>query len=419
MRIIQVFTGVLIALTLAGAAPDGGANANPDYNQFRFTDSTRRFTVVKFRFINNLIILPFSVNGSDSLMFVLDTGYGGVLITELQNNRVLTLNQARKVMLQGLGKGKAIEAYASTRNTFSMPGIVGENIDLLVAIDDIFDFSIRTGMVINGMMGGGFLKDFIVEIDYTKKELKIWNPKYFRRAKLKKYKLYDLELPDDKCFAKFNVTANGKSAPMKFLIDSGLSTPLWVDTRTGTTIAPSASSIYSYLGYGLNGDIYGQMSRIPAIRIGDFSFKNIIAAFPDTIYIGSVKNLDNRHGSIGSDILRRFNVIFNYPEKKIGLRPNSDYKKFFYLDMSGIEVGSILPGFPGYKILTVRSNSPADKAGLRVGDQIISVDDKLAITMKMDDLLEILNGKKGTVIRMEVLRNGSLIKVRFVLKDVI
>ncbi|WP_320051579.1 PDZ domain-containing protein [uncultured Acetobacteroides sp.] len=418
-RIIQALTGILLALTLAGAAPDGGPNANPDYNQFRFTDSTKRFTVVKFRFINNLIILPFSVNGSDSLMFVLDTGYGGVLITELQNNRVLTLNQARKVQLQGLGKGKAIEAYASMRNTFSMPGIVGENIDLLVAIDDIFDFSIRTGMVVNGMMGGGFLKNFIVEIDYTQKELKIWNPKYFRRARLKKYKLYDLELPDDKCFATFNVTANGKSAPMKFLIDSGLSTPLWVDIRTGTTIAPSATSIYSYLGYGLNGDIYGQVSRIPSIGIGGFSFKKIIAAFPDTAYIGSVSNLNNRHGSIGSDILRRFTVLLNYPEKKIGLRPNSSYRSPFFLDMSGIEIGSVLPGFPGYRILTVRSGSPAEKVGLRVGDQIVSVNDKLAITIKMSELLEILNGKKGTTIHMEVLRDGGLVKVRFVLKDVI
>jgi hypothetical protein len=418
-RIIQVFTGALMALTLAGAAPDGGANANPGYNQFRFTDSTRRFVVVKFRFINNLIILPFSVNGSDSLMFVLDTGYGGVLITELQNNRVLTLNQARKVQLQGLGKGKAIEAYASMRNTFSMPGIVGENIDLLVAIDDIFDFSIRTGMVINGMMGGGFLKDFIVEIDYTKKEMKIWNPKYFRRARLKKYKLYDLELPDDKCFVTFNVTADGKRAPMKFLVDSGLSTPLWVDTRSGAVVSPTAASIHSYLGYGLNGDIYGRLSRISAIRIGDFSFRSIIAAFPDTSYIGSAANLNNRHGSIGSEILRRFNVILNYPEKKIGLRPNSRYKAPFFLDMSGMEVGSLLSGLPGYKVLTVRAGSPAGMAGVQVGDQLISVNDQLIITMRMNDLLEILNGKKGSAVRMELLREGKLIKVRFALKDVL
>lgn len=418
-RIIQCFSGILVILMLAAFSLSVKANRNPDYNKFKLIDSTKKFTIVKFKFINNLIIIPFSVNGSDSLMFILDTGYGGVLITELQNNRVLTLNYARKIMLQGLGKGKSIEAYASTQNTFHMPDITGENVDILVAIDDIFDFSIRTGMVINGIIGGGFLKDFIVEIDYPNSLLKIWNPKYFRRAKLKKYKLYDLELPDDKCFAKFNVTSGGKTSFMKFLIDSGLSTPLWVDTRSGTTISPSVNSIYNYLGYGLNGDIYGQVSRIPAIRIGDFSFKNIIAAFPDTIYIGSAVNLDNRNGSIGSDILRRFNVIFNYPEKKIGLRPNSNYKKPFFLDMSGIEIGSIIPGLPGYKILTVRPSSPAEKAGLCVGDQILSVNDKLVITIKMNDLLEILNGEKGTVIRMEVLRDGSLIKVRFVLKDVI
>lgn len=418
-RIILHNVGIFIGLMLIALSLNVEAKSSPDYNQFKLIDSTKKFTIVKFRFINNLIILPFSVNGSDSLMFVLDTGYGGVLITELQDNRVLALNYARKIMMQGLGKGKSIEAYASTQNTFRMPGMIGENIDLLVAIDNIFDFSIRTGMVINGIIGGVFLKNFIVEVDYRNSMLKIWNPKYYRRSKLKKYKLYDLELLDDKCFAKFNVTSGGKSSLMKFLIDSGLSTPLWIDTRSGSTISPLSNSIYNYLGYGLNGDIYGRVSRIPSVRIGDFNFKNIIAAFPDTIYIGSVQNLNNRHGSIGADILRRFNVILNYPENKIGLRRNSSYKDRFFLDMSGIEVGSILPGFPGYKVLTIRANSPAYNAGLLVGDQIISINEKLTITMKMNDLLEILNGKKGNVIHMEVVRDGNPIKVRFVLKDLL
>lgn len=420
-NIIQYSSGILIALSITTFSLGVMANTNPDSfdSRFRMIDSTKKFTTVKFKFINNHIIIPFSVNGSDSLMFILDTGVGGVLITELQDNRVLTLNYARKILLKGLGKGKSIEALASTQNTFRMPDIIGENIDVLVAFDDIFDFSIRSGMVINGLIGGTFFKDFIVEIDYPNSVLKIWNPKYFRHSRLKKYKLYDLELPDDKCFVKLNVTSGDKTSPMKFLIDSGLSTPFWIDTRSGNTISPSANSIYNYLGYGLNGDIYGQVSRIPTIRIGDFNFKNIIAAFPDTIYIGDAENLDNRQGSIGSEILRRFNVLLNYPDKKIGLRPNSNYKNPFFLDMSGIELGSIMPGFPGYKILTVRSNSPADKAGLRVGDQIVSIDDKLAFTMKMNDLMGILNGKKGNIIRMEVLRDGNPIKVRFALKDVL
>ena len=39
--------------------------------------------------------------------------------------------------------------------------------------------------------------------------------------------------------------------------------------------------------------------------------------------------------------------------------------------------------------------------------------------MKMNDLMGILNGKKGDVIRMEILREGNPIKVQFILKDVL
>lgn len=420
-RFVRYSLGITIALLVmvfplyAKAAP----KPNQFYNQFRFSDSTKKYTKVKFKFINNHIIIPFSVNGSDSLMFILDTGLSGVMVTALQDNRVLTLNYARKIMLQGLGKGKSIEALASTQNTFRMPDIIGENVDIMVAMDDIFDFSIRTGMVINGIIGGIFFKNFIVEIDYPNRELKIWNPKYYKRSKMRKYKQYDLELPDDKCFVKFNVTSEGKTSPMKFLVDSGLSNPIWIDTRSETVLVPTENSIHSYLGYGLNGDIYGKVSRIPAVRIGNFSFKNIIVAFPDTAYIGSAANLNYRNGSIGSEVLRRFKVVLNYPDKKIGLRPNSNFKNVFFLDMSGIEVGSITPGFPGYKIISVRANSPADKAGLRVDDQLISINEKFCLTMKMNDLMGILNGKKGDVIRMEVLREGDPLKVQFILKDVL
>lgn len=420
-RFVQNFLGATIALLVVAFPLYATAMLKPNqsYNQFRFSDSTKKFTKVKFKFINNHIIIPFSVNGSDSLMFILDTGLSGVMVTALQDNRVLTLNYARKIMLQGLGKGKTIEALASTQNTFRMPDIVGENVDILVSMDEIFDFSIRTGMVINGIIGGIFFKNFIVEIDYPNGVLKIWNPKYYKRSKMRKYKQYDLELPDDKCFVKLNVSSDGKAAPMKFLVDSGLSNPIWIDTRSETVLVPTANSIYSYLGYGLNGDIYGRVSRIPKVRIGDFSFRSIIAAFPDSAYIGSAANLNYRNGSIGSEILRRFNVVLSYPDRKIGLRPNASFKQVFFLDMSGIEVGSITPGYPGYKIITVRENSPADKAGLHVDDQIVSINEKFALTLKMNELMGILNGKKGEVIRMEVLREGNPIKVQFILKDVL
>lgn len=385
-------------------------------SRFRMVDSTKKFTKIKFKFINNHILIPFSINGSDSMMFVLDTGVGGVMITELQDNKVLSLNYARKIKLQGLGKGKEIEAYASTQNTFRMLGIIGENIDILVAIDDLFDFTIRTGIVVNGLIGGVFLKDFIVEIDYQRGILKIWNPKFFKKSRLKRYKGYNLDLPGDKCFVNLEVEVDGKTAPMKFLIDSGLSTPLWIDTRMSNLLLPSSNSIYDYLGYGLNGDIYGRISRIPSLRLGDFTFKNIIAAFPDTVYIGSTEKLENRQGSIGADVLRRFNVILSYPDRRIYLKPNSAYKQPFKFSMSGIEVGAERSGM-GYRILNVRASSPAEQVGLRMGDQIVSVNGQLVLRMKMNDLMEILDGKAKSVVQMDVIRDGAIIKVELTLKD--
>jgi predicted metalloprotease with PDZ domain len=75
-------------------------------------------------------------------------------------------------------------------------------------------------------------------------------------------------------------------------------------------------------------------------------------------------------GLLGNDLLRRFNLIVNYPERCIHLQPNSHYKEDFdygYTGMSlyfveeDIVVDDVIPG------------SPADKAGLIPGDRLVGV----------------------------------------------
>jgi hypothetical protein len=66
-------------------------------------------------------------------------------------------------------------------------------------------------------------------------------------------------------------------------------------------------------------------------------------------------------GLLGNDLLRRFNLIVNYPQREIHLMPNTHFPEPFdyaytgmatyYLD-GNIVVEDIVPG------------SPADKAGL-------------------------------------------------------
>jgi C-terminal processing protease CtpA/Prc len=76
-------------------------------------------------------------------------------------------------------------------------------------------------------------------------------------------------------------------------------------------------------------------------------------------------------GLIGNDILRRFNVILNYPEQSIHLKPNSHFGESFDYSYTGLGI-YLLDG--EIRVVDIMKDSPGDKAGFQTGDVIFSVE---------------------------------------------
>ena len=74
---------------------------------------------------------------------------------------------------------------------------------------------------------------------------------------------------------------------------------------------------------GLSGDIYGKSGIISKLLIGPYELNNLNASFTDE-KIRSKQ--DNADAIIGNGSLRRFNLIFDYSNKKLYLKPNSNFK---------------------------------------------------------------------------------------------
>ena len=52
-------------------------------------------------------------------------------------------------------------------------------------------------------------------------------------------------------------------------------------------------------------------------------------------------------------------------------------------------------------------NSPADRAGVKAGDKILTIDDKSTAGMSVDEAVKLIRGKQGTVVKMNFLSDGS------------
>ena len=81
-----------------------------------------------------------------------------------------------------------------------------------------------------------------------------------------------------------------------------------------------------YLGRGLSGDINGRIGKIAKVIIGPHEITNVPAAF----VAAEVRSKQNgADGVIANNLLRRFNLIFDYARRKLYVKPNSHFLEPF------------------------------------------------------------------------------------------
>jgi len=421
------------------------------YSQHNFIIKNNKHKyVLPFKFLNNLVIIPVTVNG-EKLSFILDTGVSTSIIFNLNLIDSIELKNAKKVRLRGLGEGNYIEALQSENNKMEIGDLQTSEHTVFLILDKGYDLSSKMGFDIHGIIGGDLLKDFIVSVNYTSKKLVFYNPKYYKYKKCNKCQTLPLEFNLNKPYIMTRVTNKQGSFFTKLLIDSGGSDALWLFLNTNKKINLPVKFFDDYLGQGLNGSIYGKRARIKKLEIGNFSFDNLTVAYPDSTSIVMASRFKDRNGTLGAEILKRFHIIYDYPNQKITLRKNNRYfKNKFNYNLSGIELSQAGKSFikvqketpilvqesptelkigvqynyiyslkPTYRISEIRKNSPAQLAGLRKGDILLEINHKPAYEYTLQEIMQLLHSKEGKTIKMLVDRNGINLKYQFKLKKLL
>ncbi|NNK82946.1 MAG: PDZ domain-containing protein [Flavobacteriaceae bacterium] len=408
---------------------------------------------IRFQLINNLIVFPVEINGVE-LSFLFDTGVSKPIIFNLVNfTEELHIKETEIINIRGLGEGNTIEAIKSKNNYFKIGNAVNLNQELYAIYDPSLNFAPKLGVPIHGIIGYDFLKNFVVEINYSKKFIRINNPKYYEPRKCKNCESFELEFYNNKPYIKGIVELNNKTIPVKLLIDSGGSDALWLFEDKKQNIETPNAYFIDFLGRGLSGSVYGKRSKVKRFSIGSFNLKNVNTAFPDSASIRFARNFKSRSGSLAGDILKRFNIVFDYPNKKIRLKRNRYFSDPFNYNKSGIilehdgvrlvkeiqtsikrsdESASaadnrfiMMSGsydyilVPSYTIVELREDSPAKESGLMVGDIVLAINNKHAHKYSLQEIMAMFYDDAGKNIKLLVDRNGVQLKYSFKLKDML
>lgn len=407
---------------------------------------------IEFKLVNNLILLPVELNGKE-LTFLLDTGVKKSLLFNLSIADSLNLKQLKKVTVIGLGEDVQFEALKSKNNLLRMKDVVCPDFELLVILEKQFDFSVRMGLNIHGIIGSELFKDFIIEVDYNKKKIIFNDPETYKYRKCKKCKTLPLLFYNQKPYVNGTIsTYDNKEFNVKLLIDSGGGDSLWLFEKSLDGYIVSNKHFKDILGRGLNGNIFGKKSKLKSFQISDFKFNELIISHPDSSSAIGNNIRYKRNGLIGAEILKRFKIIYDYPHKKITLKKNRNtYNNHFAYNKSGIELihyGKVLVkeqkskiSFNGntndsnnvteiystftysfknaYQISFVKDNSEAANIGIQKDDILTMINGKFAYEYSLQQIIQKLSDKPGKKVSLQVNRNGNFYDYKLKLKDLL
>lgn len=418
-------------------------------SEFKFTTNKKKITI-PFQLINNLVFIPVNLNGEE-LTFLLDTGVDETILFSLDETNEIELNHVESIKLKGLGKEDAIDAYKSSNNKLSVKQFVDNSHTVFIILDQEINFSSQVGIPVNGILGYNFFKDHLIKIDYKKRKVIIYSDEDKKcKNQLKSYHKDSISLELNKPYVHLSIRKDNVKQKSKLLIDTGNSDALWLFKVKNDKIIYPNEVIDDYLGRGFSGSIYGKRGRLSAIEFGGVTINEPIATYPDSVSLKSVNFVENRVGSIGGEIISRYTVFFDYKNNAIYTKPNAKIDEPFEYNMSGIEIqhsglewinevveektsgikilsesdlGSNLKVKfylqPIFKVSNIRPNSPAEKAGLKIGDKITEIDNQNMQRMTIEKINNLLKSEEGKTITLEVVRNNKPIKIKFQLKKIL
>ncbi|HUR66365.1 MAG TPA: aspartyl protease family protein [Chitinophagaceae bacterium] len=343
-------------------------------------------------------------NEPDTLNFILDTGSSGI---SLDSTTALLLGlkpEPSDRTIRGIAGIRKVSFLYNRKLHF--PGLTIDSLNF-----HINDYNILTtvyGERIDGIIGYAVLSRYIVKLDYDSVKISFFTPGTIR-------------YPKGGYLMKPNITQlvtqpmrirDEKAISTRFLFDlgAGLCMLLSREFAEDSNFIDKKRKRWPKEGEGLGGKIDMELTVVKEVKLGPYRFRNVpVFIFNDEFNVTSYPHLG---GLLGNDIMRRFNVIMNYPKSDIYITPNHHFTELFDYSYAGIELylveGQIVVG-------DVAGGSSAEAAGLKEGDHVIAVNKNFNQNLNQYKIaLQTPNERVKLIIK----RNDKLMEIEFRVKSI-
>lgn len=342
---------------------------------------------IPFELNGRHIILKGKVNGQP-LSFVLDTGAQQASV-DLDVAKRMNLNLNGEVRVGGAGAAVSSGAFV-TGASFTLDGFEGFSQPVKMALPLGKTLSPRAGRTFEGIIGEEFIKEFVVEVDYQAKVLKLHDKEKFVYSG--PGESIPIKLVNGHPILAAEVTPVGSNAPLKgkFVLDlgAGLALALYSPfVAEHGLLGPNAKTIRSLGGAGAGGETTGQIGRVTDLKIGNYTIKSPITLFSQDK--AGAFAMSSLAGNIGARVANKFRLFLDYGRNRIIFEPNSTFAAPYDYAQAGVSVIAEGSDYRTFRVRAVLENSPAAEAGLQKDDIITMVNDQSAAEFTLPKLNEL------------------------------
>jgi len=363
--------------------------------------------VIPFELVTRHIMIRVKINNSGPLWFILDTG-DKVAIVDLELAKSLGLTLHGEVNVGGAGAG-TVKGATVRDATVTVTGAETNPQPVMLAIP-LGNLESRFGHDIDGIIGADFIRQFVVEIDYSARVLRLYDKNKFVYSGPGDilpltfihggYPIIDADV----------VIAGRPPVKGRFVLDFGSGASLALHTpfvKEHNLPPPSHKTIRAMGGGGVGGQVTGRNGRISALRIGKFQIDNPLTLFSEDK--GGALASGEIQGNIGAMILSKFRALLDYGRDRIILEPNATFKDPIVPASNGLKLVADGSDYKTFRIDELLEESPATEAGLQKDDLIISVDGRPAAELTLTSLHELL--EKPVPHKLAIRRGGQTVQI--------
>lgn len=268
----------------------------------------------------NKTMIPVTIGNTGPLKLILDSGMAsdGILLFDIEKVETSAFDRLTEYDIQGAGGGSGSKTLVADSASFYINKTKFEDQQVIILTSNTFK-----GFPTDGVIGYSILGHYTVKIDYDTEIMTLYKPgMYPPDNSWEELPIYfkDNMIPWTDAQV---VIKNEEPITLSMYIDyaSGEAIELLVRDNNKFTMPDETEDVF--LGRGLSGDVHGKRGFISKIILGKYELQNVKASFAPAEIRSKQKNAD---GVLGNNTFRRFNVVFDYADKKMFIKPNKYFE---------------------------------------------------------------------------------------------